>query len=277
LRVATLLNPYGVHLWFAISDAIRRGWADVTEWSPLWRISVGIGPLVLWIGLVVVLVALARVVRADRPAWIWTTLTLLAAAKSRRLVPLAAITIVLELVRQWHKTEPVARARLGLPVLLTAVGPISLACYAAASLLAPSRTCFPPIHGLSAPEPDAVAFLRDMDVRGQTVIYFDYGEYAIWHVGDRLRFSIDNRRETVYSDAVVRAHERFYRGLDPEYPMRVGADVVWVPYDSVTIPQLESRGWTKRFAGPRSVILLRQPGPLVTGHDSIGTPCFPNP
>ena len=29
-------------------------------------------------------------------------------------------------------------------------------------------------------------------------MYFDYGEYAIWHVGDRLSLSIDNRRETVY-------------------------------------------------------------------------------
>jgi hypothetical protein len=275
---ATLLNPYGIYLWFAIWDAMRRGWSDVTEWAPIWWFSVGIAPLVLWIGLVAIVMGLARIVRADRAAWIWTSLILVAAAQSRRLLSLAAVTIVLELVGRWPKAEEVVvGGRLGLPVLLAGVAPIGLACYAAGSLLAPSRICFPPTPGLRAPESDAVTFLRETDVRGRAVIYFDYGEYAIWHVGDRLRFSIDNRRETVYSDAVVRAHQRFYRGLDPEYPMRLGADVVWVPRDSVTIGQLESRGWSRRFAGPRSVILLRQPGPMVTGGDSMGTPCFPNP
>jgi len=94
---------------------------------------------------------------------------------------------------------------------------------------------------------------------------------------DRLKLSIDNRRETVYSDRVVRDHQRFYKGLDPEYPRRIGADVVWMPSDSVTVGQLLERGWWRRFAGPRSTILLRQPGSQVNGRNAVGTPCFPNP
>ena len=275
--LATLLNPYGVRLWIGIADAIHRGWADVTEWAPIWWLSTGAAPLFLWAALVLVAAGLSFVVAADRPAWIWTGLSLLAAARSRRLLALASITIVAELMPHWRAAGPVHRASINRGAVLAGIVPIGIACWAAVSWLAPGRTCFPPAAGLRAPETDAVAFIRDRNIRGRALMYFDYGEYAIWHVGDRLSLSIDNRRETVYSDEVVQAHHRFYRGLDPEYPTRLGADVVWVPHDSVTIAQLEARGWVRRFAGPRSVILLRQPGALVIGRDSPGSPCFPNP
>jgi len=106
---ATLVNPYGVHVWIAILDAMRRGWAEVSEWAPIWWSSVGVAPLLLWVGLLGIVVGLARAVRADRTAWVWTALTLVAAAKSRRLLALAAITIVLTLVGAWQTTEDRSR------------------------------------------------------------------------------------------------------------------------------------------------------------------------
>ena len=129
--LATLLNPYGVRLWIAIADAIHRGWADVTEWAPIWWLSTGSAPLFLWVALVLVAAGLSFVVAADRPAWIWTGLSLLAAARSRRLLALAAITIVAELMPRWRAAGLVHRASIDRRVLLAGIAPVGIACWAA--------------------------------------------------------------------------------------------------------------------------------------------------
>ena len=140
-----------------------------------------------------------------------------------------------------------------------------------------SLVCFPPTPEWVAPEPDASAFLRNSNVR-RVVPYFDFGEYAIFHLRDRLRVAIDNRRETVYSAAVVAANTRFSDGLDPEYPDRIGADAIWWPANGTRVlDALATRGWVRRFEGPRTVIMMKTAGPIVRGVEVAGTPCFPNP
>jgi hypothetical protein len=150
------------------------------------------------------------------------------------------------------------------------------AAAAALVLLSPSWQCFPPAAAWQAPERDAVRFIREHDLRGRALVFFDFGEYAIFHVRDRLQVSIDNRRETVYSAAIVDAHRKFYDGGDPGYADAIGADLVWLPRQLPAIPQLEARGWHRRFEGPQTVILLRQAGPVVTTRER-SLPCFPNP
>jgi hypothetical protein len=151
---------------------------------------------------------------------------------------------------------------------------------AIALLLAqPARACFPPMREwTNAPEPESVSFLREAGVR-RIVPHFDYGEYAIFHLRDRLQVAIDNRRETVYSDRVVQENQRFSDGADPEYPDRIGADAVWWPAgDERVLSALEQRRWMRRFQGPRTVVLLRSAGPEVRlTRSPTGTPCFPNP
>lgn len=141
----------------------------------------------------------------------------------------------------------------------------------------PKLACFPPIAGWRAPESDAVQFVRDSHA-SRVVVHFDYGEYAIFHLRGMARVSMDNRRETVYSDAAVRASDRFAAGDDPGYPDRIGADAVWWPTADVrVIRALESLGWVTRFEGSRTVVLLRSAGTVVGGVAREGTPCFPNP
>ncbi len=48
----------------------------------------------------------------------------------------------------------------------------------------------------------AVAAIRTSGVRGNMAVYFNWGEYAIWHLGPRVKVSYDGRRETIYSDAL---------------------------------------------------------------------------
>lgn len=119
--------------------------------------------------------------------------------------------------------------------------------------------------------------LNRADLRGRVVMYFDWGLYAVWHVGDRLEVSIDNRRETVYSGEVVADHHQFYQGLAPDYPDRVEADFVWVPPTLPVVHQLEQRGWFIIYRGSRSVILSRTYAPTTVGAPSGSSPCFPDP
>jgi hypothetical protein len=62
------------------------------------------------------------------------------------------------------------------------------------------------------------------------VLPFNWGEYAIWHFGPRLRVSIDGRRETVYSDRVVEIQSAAAHGLPDglDYLQHTRPDYVWL-------------------------------------------------
>jgi hypothetical protein len=58
----------------------------------------------------------------------------------------------------------------------------------------------------------AIALLEQSGVRGNMAIHFDWGEYALWHLGPRVKVSMDGRRETVYSEDVYQMHLDFTWG-----------------------------------------------------------------
>jgi len=277
--LVTLVNPYGVQLWIAIGDAMTRGWADVSEWQPVWRLAAGADALVLWVIVAAATAAAWRYAkRDDWWAWGWTLVALAVAANSRRLTALAALTAVLLIAPAWVSAQEVVAVQWTAVRRRVAAGVIAVAGAAALAMIQPSLRCFPPVPEWRAPEPDAVAFLRSTGAT-RLVPHFDLGEYAIFHLRDRLRVAMDNRRETVYSDAAVQANQRFTDGLDPEYPDRIGADAVWWPAgQTAVIEGLERRGWIRRFEGPRTVVLLKVAGPVShAGPLQAGTPCFPEP
>jgi hypothetical protein len=275
--LGTLINPYGVRLWLSLLAATGRGWHEVAEWAPIWSHGAGWPIFGVWLGLMLIPIVLRRYVHAEWWTWVWAMVSLLAATRAMRLVAMAAITIAVLLPRDWRTPQPTVAidwtSGRRIAAALTLAGAIVLALFFAA----PSASCFPPAPTLLAPESDAVAFIRQSDVHGRLLVYFDFGEYAIFHLRDRLKVSIDNRRETVYSETLVQDHLRFYQGKDPDYPMRLGADAIWLPRQSPALAGLTSRGWKQRFEGPRTVILLRSNGPLVIGKLKAGSPCFPNP
>lgn len=275
--LATLINPYGIHLWTAILGATTRGWTDLTEWQPVWRLAAGADALALWILLAASAAWLWRRVAPDPWAWTWTLLTLAAAAQSRRLTGLAAVTLAMLVVPAWTSVTP------NVPIAWTPRRRLSSAAVLAASAALaawwvwPSATCFPPMPAWRAPEADAVAFIRSAGVH-RVLPHFDYGEYAIYHLRPDVKVGIDNRRETVYSATAVADNQRFTDGADPDYPLRIGADAVWWPSsDRELLRTLEARGWVRHFEGPRTVVLLRRPGSLVHGRHLPGHPCFPEP
>lgn len=60
----------------------------------------------------------------------------------------------------------------------------------------------------------AIHALADADVSGNAVVTFNWGEYIIWHLGPEIQVSIDGRRETMYSEAVLRTNLNFADGAD---------------------------------------------------------------
>ena len=110
--------------------------------------------------------------------------------------------------------------------------------------------------------------------------YYNYGEYAIWHLAPDVKVSMDGRRETVYSDAVVDAHTRFY--ADPPsqaaYPDAIGAEWVWLPNAFRADPALGRHGWRRVFEGPVSSIWSRVSLPHRSSSSrplTSGRRCFP--
>src|SRR4029077_7525683 len=69
------------------------------------------------------------------------------------------------------------------------------------------------VHGASMPEPQAMQFIRDRQLRGRMITFFDWGQYAIWYLPPGLRISMDGRRETVYTAATIDAHFDLYEGF----------------------------------------------------------------
>ena len=108
-------------------------------------------------------------------------------------------------------------------------------------------------------------------------MWFNWGLYALWQVGDQMKVSYDNRRETVYSAQTVADHGAFYFGGDPGYPDRLNADYAWLPPDLPAIAQMTARGWHVIFRNPTSVILGREHRPLVEDTSPAGVSCFPEP
>jgi hypothetical protein len=277
--VATLLTPYGVALWMSLAEAIMRGWNGVVEWEPVWRLSFGKQPMILWLLLALALIwAAYKKASADTWKWVWTTCVAIASLRARRHVPFFAATEVL-LIFSGIRARGVDLSKLAWspPAAIILAAPVAVACYLAATILTPTVSCLPAVDPPMRPEASAVRFIRSENLRGDVVIWFDWGLYAIWQVRDQMRVSMDNRRETVYSAQTVVDHWQFYSGLAPDYPDRIGADYVWLPSELPPVEQLQARHWHVVYRGPRSTILSRTDRPLTVGQPNPGGQCFPDP
>jgi hypothetical protein len=277
---ATLLNPYGLNLWTALGEATARGWNDVTEWQPVWRLSLGVDAVLLWLVTTAgVGWALWRRPDIGRFELFWTLAVAVAAARAQRLLGFYGLTAAMCVIARVRFRDPAFRI-IAWDRRSMAVCGAALVIAAGLSSLALSRSmiCLPAASPPVSPEAAAVSYIQRAQLRGRVVMWFDWGLYAIWHVGDRLSVSIDNRRETVYSADVVNRHIAFYEGRDDQYPDELRADYVWLPAAMPVVQNLRHRGWRPLFEGPRSIIMSRSDARAETSR--VPAPrgaCFPNP
>jgi hypothetical protein len=130
-------------------------------------------------------------------------------------------------------------------------------------------------------EPEIVAMMKQRGLLGRLVVWFDWGEYAIWHFAPELLVSIDGRRETVYSDQVMQKHLNFYYvpSSRDAFLAEMLPDHIWLPVDLPVVEGLLADGWMPLYRGPRSIWLSRDgsdvPADLQSGES--GRRCFPGP
>jgi len=108
---------------------------------------------------------------------------------------------------------------------------------------------------------DAVAFLREHDVRGNMAVQFEWGGYTLMHLPDRARVFIDGRYEASYPPAVMDDWWAFIEGGDgwarvlDAYP----TDVVMVERTATVVRLLDGRPDLARvYADGTAVVYLRR-------------------
>ena len=108
----------------------------------------------------------------------------------------------------------------------------------------------------------AVALLKRSGIRGNLAVPFDWGEYAIWHLGPSLKVSIDGRRETVYSDRSYRQSRDLERGTgawDALLRTPPATDLVLAPDGSPTLNLLaRTSGWLPLYQDTYCALFVRE-------------------
>jgi hypothetical protein len=265
--LATLANPYGVQMWSFLRETVSLRRPDIMEWAPI--SSIPLGAATPWI--VSVTAAGFVLVRSPlpfRPRDL-AVIAMLAVAAFRvnRLDAFLAIAVVVllapEFAQLWPQNPSHRRTALPAPHRRAAVA-VTLIAAAVMSLSAGRSivrrlTCLE-LDPESLPEPEATEFIRTNRLRGNLLNWFDWGEYVIWQFGPALKVSIDGRRETLYSDAQLAAHNRFYRD-EPDavgLPQSIGADYIWLPRSFPVVRSLGRQGWETAFEGPVSILFARR-------------------
>jgi hypothetical protein len=279
--LSTLVTPYGWHLWSFIASTVRMG-RDITEWQPLWKADlIDTAP---WVVTVIASAWLVRYAPSRRLARL-AVLVMLAYASARviRIGPLFAMTAGLMLAdacrQRWP--APVAR-RLVDP---TPLEPVAAAVIAALALGASFWVGSSSLRCINVPreraaDPAAMNLLRSAQP-GRLVTFFDWGEFALWHLGPRLRVSMDGRRETIYSDARLAEHAAILDGQAAGLRMLAewAPEYIWLPATSdQTRAWLVSEGYRVEYQSDRSFVAVRPDLPRLDWRyaaNPVAAACFP--
>jgi hypothetical protein len=277
---ATLLTPYGWTLWEFLATTVRLSGRAIGEWQPLWNVR----PLdgLPWIGAVGALIWSWFQRRPRRPETT-SALALLAYASLHvwRIVPLYVLSTALLLGPVLRSRWPAERPRGATSPASewpAAVVIVAVTLVLAAWVLSTSLTC---IGGETVRGFDRAAIRRLQAAgSGKLVTFFDWGQYAIWHLAPTLRVSMDGRRETVYTEARLDEHGEILNGTPAGFAaLRAWqAEYVWLPAGSVgTRKWLAENGYRLdhetgiSYIASRSDLAPLPPAPT----DAVPLACFP--
>ena len=276
--LATVATPYGWRLWEFLLTTVRPE-RSIEEWQPIFTKDAGFwGP---WVVAVMLGVWAVRSLRVRRLP-VMAVLLMLAWSSFRVMrigslfVEASVIFLAPAVIARWPACLPV------LPVSRSRAEPLVAGyLFAAAGAAAiwiglHTLTCLP-FGGPWAPEMAPVRLLSAAPA-GRVVTFFDWGQYALWHLGPRLAVSMDGRRETVYTDARLREHDAIVLG-EPEgleTLARWRAEYVWLPARSTaTRDWLVANGYRLVYSSDESFVAVRDDLPPLGTSAVPARPCFP--
>ena len=281
----TLVNPYGLELWKFVRETVALGRENIADWQSVIgdRVLFGLWALVAVVSAAGLLTAVARRT-VDLQGAALVLMFGLGSFRVSRLLSFFALSAVMVLAPEIgsmlsrhasaRKRRPAVR---WVPAVLLLLALALIGSGATAS--ARNLSCIH-IEDSLFPEAQAARILAERGARGRMLTYFDYGEYAIWHLSPDIVVSMDGRRETVYSNEAVERQFRFYSvpGERKQIVSALQPDYIWMPSNLGVATDLGSDGWRPIFTGPRSVILAR--GGVTEQPYSpaaVAPRCFPGP
>jgi hypothetical protein len=211
---ALLLNPYGAGLITFLLRTATVARPEIADWQPA-------TPADPWgqVWAAGVLLTVAALALSRRPWRLPLLLPLAALALlpllSIRHIPLFAVAAPALAAEHFAGAWQRLRDRIALPArdlsgFLNLTGLVAAAALVA--LAAPRLGGIVVDPTVSDVPARAVAVLKAAGVEGNLAVEFNWGEYAIWHLGPGVQVSVDGRRETVYSDQVYRENLDFMLG-----------------------------------------------------------------
>lgn len=284
--LTTLLNPYGVKMWLFLWTTVGFGRAEITEWQPVFRLGATV--LIVWsvvagAALIGAVRAMTRSELAVRRVAVVLFLGL-ASFQVSRLRAFFAIAVVVLLGRELAAVLERFRRRREAPshgrAAAAAAVAIAFALIAGGGVAVARNVGCVRMDSPGLPDPHVRDYIQAHQLRGRLAVWFDWGEYAIWHLSPALSVSVDGRRETVYSDDVVRRHLMFYYVPSTRHQFldEVRPDYIWVPSNLPVVAGLRSDGW-KQLAGGTNSVLLGRTGDEQAAFSPMaaGSRCFPGP
>ncbi|HEY1788618.1 MAG TPA: hypothetical protein VGJ73_10705, partial [Verrucomicrobiae bacterium] len=107
----------------------------------------------------------------------------------------------------------------------------------------------------------AIQFIRQHDLHGNLLVFFDWGEMCIWDLPDSP-VSIDGRLDSVYSPAIIDAHWKFYNGepFDTNILNLARANFALLPSQLAGAAMLaHDDGWHAVYDDDLAVVLVKNP------------------
>jgi len=217
--LATAINPYGIHLWGFLYRTATVPRPDITEWQPIVLVTQYGFTYFLFLALAVWGTSCSR--RPRQPALLAVLIcTGLLPFVAIRHTPIAALGIAVlagpHMADAWERWSHGRRSSkaAGNPNLRRWFGGAALAgSVLVIALSAPNFSCIRIIPTIGGAYPArAIALIKQSDVHANLAIDFDWGLYAIYHLGPAVKVSLDGRRETMYRPAVYGESLQFMHG-----------------------------------------------------------------
>jgi hypothetical protein len=261
---ATLVTPFGFGLWRFLRETVGFSRPEIIEWQPIY--FTGWPFVALW--LIAFMVMTLGVVLGGREKLrverLVVGLALAAASvKVARLLAffgLASVFLFAPLICEAYQRRRTARQFGSSPLMRVGFAGVACAIGVFTIGIIYNNVGQVRLDATTLPEPEAVAVLNQQHVGKRVLVWFGWGEYAIWHLSPRMQVSIDGRRETVYSDTVQTRHFDFFydRRGGATLPHDLRADYIWVPRILPAVPRLRTdSSWTVIYEGEQSVIFER--------------------
>jgi hypothetical protein len=254
---ATLINPFGPGMWHFLAETVRLERPMIGDWQPLTSLPAPVW--MSWLAGVGIIAIAAR--SSTRDQWVRVAMAAsvgILAIRVSRLDAFFALASVFVAAAVLPKSEPApmpSRQASGSPALAMLLA----LCLLPFGYVMSGRIAAVPVPSHMMPDSNVATYVRDAQLKGHVLTWFNWGEYSIWHFGPDLKVSMDGRRETVYSGDVVSAHLDFYFGTDQwRYADQINADYVWIPKQLPVARELQQHGWHRLCEGDSSILLARR-------------------